>query len=76
MYCEENLQNSRKLELTNISHQLSLDGEDSFSGCLTVGFLACDNDHLGVTVLSREVDLGVGLLADLLALTALFFSLA
>lgn len=48
-------------------HQFSLDGEDSVSGCLTVALFARDDDHLGVTVLCREVDLSVGLFADLVA---------
>ncbi len=50
-----------------ISHQFSLDGEDSISGCFTVALLACDDDHLRVTVLCRQVDLSVGLFADLVA---------
>lgn len=52
-----------------ISHQFSLDGEDSISGCLTVVLLARDDDHLGVTVFCRQVDLSVGLFADLVAST-------
>lgn len=46
-------------------HQLPLDGEDSISGCLTVALPARDDNHLRVTVLCRQVDLSVGLLADL-----------
>lgn len=53
----------------DVSHQFSLDGEDSISGRLTVALLACDDDHLGVTVLCRQVDLSVGLLTDLSAVT-------
>lgn len=66
-------QNSHKLfkqqkQLSNVSHQLSLDGEDSVSGCLAVGLLACDYDCLRDTVLCWQVDLGVGLFTDLVAL--------
>lgn len=48
-----------------MSHQLSLDGEDSVSGRFAVVLLARDDDHLRVTVLRWQVDLGVGLFADL-----------
>lgn len=48
-----------------VPHQLSLDGENSISGCLTVALLARDDDRLGVTVLCWQVDLGGCLLADL-----------
>lgn len=51
----------------DVSHQLSLDGEDSFPGCLTVALLARDDDHLRVTVLCRQVDLSVRLFTDLAA---------
>lgn len=37
----------------NVTHQFSLDGEDSISGYLAVALLACDDDHLRVTVLCR-----------------------
>lgn len=47
------------------THQLTLDGQDSNPSCLTVALLARDDDHLRVAVLSGQVDLGVGLLADL-----------
>lgn len=52
-----------------MTHQFSLDGEDSISGRLTVVLLARNDDHLRVAVLCRQVDLSVGLLADLAALT-------
>lgn len=51
------------------SYQFSLDGEDSISSCLTVALLSRDDDHLGVAVLRRQVDLSVGLLPDLVAST-------
>lgn len=53
-----------------VSYQFPLDGEDSISGCLAVALLARDDDHLGVAVLRRQVDLSVGLLADLVASAA------
>lgn len=65
----------RKLQqkLSSVSHQLSLDGEDSVSGCLAVGLLACDDDCLRVTVLRWQVDLGVGLFTDLVELRTNFY---
>lgn len=47
------------------AHQLPLDAQDPIPGGLTVDLLARDDDHLRVAVLRRQVDLGVGLLADL-----------
>lgn len=47
------------------SHQVSLDGEDSFPCCLTVTPPTRDHDRLGVAVLSGEIDLCVGLFTDL-----------
>lgn len=58
----------------SLSHQLPLDGEDSLSGGFTVALLAGDDDHLRVAVLHRQVDLGVGLFADLVASNNLLFS--
>lgn len=48
-----------------LTHQLLLNSQDTCPGCLTVGLLACDDDHLRVTVLSRQVDLGVSFLTNL-----------
>lgn len=47
------------------THQLLLDGQNAVSCGLTVCLLPCDDDHLRVAVLSRQVDLSVCLLTDL-----------
>lgn len=60
--------------LCSFSHQVSLYGEDALPRCLTVTPLPCDHDRLRVAVLRGEVDLRVGLFADLQGIAARFIT--
>lgn len=52
-------------EMIGSAHQLLLNGQDASSCELAVRLLACDDDHLGVAVLSRQVYFCAGFLPDL-----------